>query len=110
MRWEEQGCGAGAGEKESVCCGFLMEIERRRPCNQHEYEDLRLHVQIQKGLGRDLFLDASVYDKERFVIPFPQFPARVSLCGFNNDRCAGSDNRPLSFSVLMENNRAHIRE
>lgn len=37
-------------------------------------------------------------------------PWRVSLCGFNNDRCSDGDNRPLSFSSLTENNRPHIRE
>lgn len=67
-------------------------------------------MQIQNGLGRDLYHDASVYDKAYFVIPFPQFLVRVSLCGFNNDRCADSDNRPFSVGALMENNRLHIRE
>lgn len=57
-----------------------------------------------------MFPDASVCDKAPFVISFPQSPARVSSCGFNNDRCAGGDNRPLSFSLLTENNRPHIRE
>lgn len=57
-----------------------------------------------------MFPDASVCDKAPFVISFPQSPARVSSCGFNNDRCAGGDNRPLSFSPLTENNRPHIRE
>ncbi len=71
---------------------------------------LRLHVQIQNGLARDLYHGASVYDKAHFVIPFPQFLVPVCLCGFNNDRCADSDNRPFSVSVLMENNRLHIRE
>lgn len=32
---------------------------------------LRLHVQIQRGLRRDLYRDASPYDKAHFVIPFP---------------------------------------
>lgn len=98
----------GGGGRERVCCGFLMEIERSWPCYQFEKKDLRLHVQIQKGLGRDLYHDASVCDEALFFIPFPQFLARVSLCGFNNDRCSDSDNRPLS--VFMENNRLHIRE
>lgn len=67
-------------------------------------------MQIQNGLGQDLYNDASVYDKARFVIPFPQFLVPVCLCGFNNDRCADSDNGPFSVSVLTENNRLHIRE
>lgn len=54
------------------CCGFLMEIERSRPCNQFEKKDLRLHVQIQNGLGRDLYHDVLVYVKAHFVIPFPR--------------------------------------
>lgn len=34
-------------------------------------------MQIQNGLSRDLYHDASVYDKAYFVIPFPN---SMSLC------------------------------
>lgn len=88
---------------------FSIEIEVGLCC-QLEKKCSRLRVQIQNGLGQDLYRDASVYDKAHFVIPFPQFLVHARLCGFNNDRCADGDNGPFSVRALMENNRLHIAE
>ena len=65
-----------------MCCGSLMEIERSWPQRRFEDKVFGLHVQTQRGLGRDLYRGASVCDIAHSVVPFFSDTSwRARACG-----------------------------